>query len=386
MRNLHLASLVTLGSLLACTAAQAQESLAGVGMASSAGASIDAASASSLSAGRVTQRLNGGATHNTGQLSHDLMDETDRSGDLAANAPSFPNASTGGSQQSATSITGGAVADWGTTGEQYLDELLATPTLSLSSGGGGGNTRAARRARYLRTRALARSRRRRNHRRGKSTLQMASYQAPAPYWLSHYLPEDQYKIEANDWKFVSEETDKYYYAPNAPGILAQDADHVIGFHTWQDAMIAGYRPDPRTKPTPGAQFAYLASMDSDRTMLDAFVQVAYGGQMTPQNFDATYGYMTRVLNVINRYPYAADMRGGVIEKIFQASLTNNPSVIPASIGGDLQSWGTAPTANPNGVPGAGAGPSNGPGMNGVDGQFDKFSNRAGSLANVPANK
>jgi len=83
----------------------------------------------------------------------------------------------------------------------------------------------------------------------------------------------------------------------------------------------------------------------------------------------------------------------VIEKIFQASLTNNPSVIPASIGGDLQSWGTAPTANPNGVPGAGAGPSNGPGMNGVDGQFDKreeefdkFSNRAGSLANVPANK
>ena len=394
MRNLYSATLVTLGSLLACSAVQAQDSLAGVGMATSAGASIDAASASSLSAGRVTQRLNGGANHNVGQTSHDLMNETDRAGDLAANAPEFPNASTGASPSAgAPAISGSAAADWGMSGQQELDELTSTPTESIASGAGGGNTRAARRARYLRARARVRSRRRR-HRRGKAEVQMTSYQPPATYWLFHYLPEDQYKIEAGDWKFVSEETDRYYYAPNAPGILAQDADHVIGFHTWQDAMIAGYRPDPRTKPTPGAQFAYLASMDPDGTMLTTFVQVAYGGQMTPQNFDATYAYLTHVIGVMNRYPYVSDLRGGVIEKVFQASLTNNPSVIPASIGGDLASWGTPPTANPNGVAATGAarGPSNGPApveMDGTldkrEGEFNSFSNHAGSLANVPAN-
>lgn len=67
---------------------------------------------------------------------------------------------------------------------------------------------------------------------------------PPPNFLSHYLPDDRYKIAGGVWKFVSTDLDTYYHVPSSPNMMRQPADRVIGFASIRDAEEAGYTADP----------------------------------------------------------------------------------------------------------------------------------------------
>ncbi|BCM90235.1 hypothetical protein IAD21_02086 [Abditibacteriota bacterium] len=67
---------------------------------------------------------------------------------------------------------------------------------------------------------------------------------PAPSYLSHYLPDDRYKIAGGVWKYVSTDLDTYYHVPSSPNMLRQPAGRVIGFANARDAEEAGYVADP----------------------------------------------------------------------------------------------------------------------------------------------
>ena len=116
------------------------------------------------------------------------------------------------------------------------------------------------------------------------------------------------------WRYVSIEDDrarypvKYYWAPSSPAflrILAQRPiksqpryNRVIGFHTWQEAMLAGYRPDPVSKPSPAPQIVSLAAISS-RESLARYVEFVYAGQISPAVFERNYQYVARVKGIIN---------------------------------------------------------------------------------------
>lgn len=80
--------------------------------------------------------------------------------------------------------------------------------------------------------------------RGHSARRAAQLKKSAPGWLSHYLPDDRYKIEGKVWKYVSTDLDTYYHRPDSPNMLRQPAERVIGFASAKDAEEAGYKPDP----------------------------------------------------------------------------------------------------------------------------------------------
>lgn len=71
---------------------------------------------------------------------------------------------------------------------------------------------------------------------------------PPPGWIRHYLGDDRYKIDGNIWRVVSTQMDTYYHRPNCPNVLRQSADTVIGFPSGEDAIEAGYKPDPVCHP------------------------------------------------------------------------------------------------------------------------------------------
>jgi hypothetical protein len=79
---------------------------------------------------------------------------------------------------------------------------------------------------------------------GRSVRRAAQLKKSAPGWLSHYLPDDRYKIEGKVWKYVSTDLDTYYHRPDSPNMLRQSADRVIGFASAREAEEAGYKPDP----------------------------------------------------------------------------------------------------------------------------------------------
>ena len=80
---------------------------------------------------------------------------------------------------------------------------------------------------------------------GPSAIEAArlKYYPPGGY-LSHYLPDDRYKIAGNVWKYVSTDLDTYYHVPSSPNMMRQPADRVIGFASAADAEEAGYSADP----------------------------------------------------------------------------------------------------------------------------------------------
>ncbi|RYG60821.1 hypothetical protein EON80_24390, partial [bacterium] len=80
---------------------------------------------------------------------------------------------------------------------------------------------------------------------GPSAVQAARLKKyPPPNYLSHYLPDDRYKIAGNVWKYVSTDLDTYYHVPSSPNMLRQPANRVIGFANARDAEEAGYVADP----------------------------------------------------------------------------------------------------------------------------------------------
>lgn len=85
---------------------------------------------------------------------------------------------------------------------------------------------------------------------------------PPPGWIRHYLGDDRYKVDGNIWRVVSTQMDTYYHRPNCPNMMRQSADTVIGFPSGEDAVEAGYKPDPVCHPEePVVEYGGSGGMD-----------------------------------------------------------------------------------------------------------------------------
>jgi hypothetical protein len=265
----NLTAVVTCGVFLSgalCTQAQAQESLAGVSASTAAAAGLGAMGAT-VAVTEAGRRARDGAQRPPGTMGgQDFggFEGGPPQGVPGGVAPNFPQ---GGVQ---APVVRSQPERWSTrTGQQNLNELLRTPRVSAP--------RAASQTRRARARAQAAEARRLSRLTPEQRKQALAqrYRKPPVGWLGYYLPQDRYKLTSGIWKYVTIEDDpgrypvRYYYRPSASTMLAllsraprgiRRYNRVIGFHSWQDAMLAGYRPDPVTKPEPGSQLANLARM------------------------------------------------------------------------------------------------------------------------------
>lgn len=79
---------------------------------------------------------------------------------------------------------------------------------------------------------------------GPSAIEAARLKAyPPGGYLSHYLPDDRYKIAGGVWKYVSTDLDTYFHVPQSANMMSQPADRVIGFNSVREAEEAGYTAD-----------------------------------------------------------------------------------------------------------------------------------------------
>ncbi|MBV9468330.1 MAG: hypothetical protein JO316_00335 [Abitibacteriaceae bacterium] len=113
---------------------------------------------------------------------------------------------------------------------------------------------------------------------------------PPPGWIRHYLGDDRYKIDGNIWRVVSTQMDTYYHRPNCPNMLRQSHDIVLGFASGEDAVEAGYRPDPVCHPEePVVEYAgslpTMPGMNMSVSGVAQTVTLADGSSMTlPANW------------------------------------------------------------------------------------------------------
>ena len=184
-------------------------------------------------------------------------------------------------------------------------------------------------------------------------------------WLSSYLPADRYKF-GKVWQYVSTETDRHYYRPQDMARKKFNANRVIGFRTWQLAMQAGYSPDPVSKPAPGAQIAALARYTRGPNFY-RFVEFTYTGQVSPTSFEQTYDYARRVTDALNSSPNGRRYLSNTLDRVFQATVESDPSLIPRTVGGPPPAPPTTTNADSGGRgsdTGGGSGSSSG--MSGSD--------------------
>ncbi|MBW3635512.1 MAG: hypothetical protein KY445_03470, partial [Armatimonadetes bacterium] len=123
------------------------------------------------------------------------------------------------------------LASGGRNGSALLNQLTAVPFRPIP----------VRQRRTARGRAAYSRRVARMSPTARKKLVLQKYRIPPRGWLAAYLPADRYKF-AKSWKYVSTETDRFYYRPQDMARRGFNANRVIGFRTWQDAMLAGYRP------------------------------------------------------------------------------------------------------------------------------------------------
>jgi hypothetical protein len=107
-------------------------------------------------------------------------------------------------------------------------------------------------------------------------------------------------------------------------------NRVIGFHTWQDAMLAGYRPDPVTKPEPGSQLANLARMTRG-PQLARYVEFIYSGQVAPDSFNSSYNYILRVQRTVTSRRDTRPLLSRTVGQVLGAILGERP--LPRTVGG-----------------------------------------------------
>jgi hypothetical protein len=256
---------------------------------------------------------------------------------------------------------------WGKeTGEKMLSELLARPTRGRGTGrnprGSGSRygkmspKQVARLPKPTRTRIVA-----------------EKYKKKPVGYLSYYLPEDRFKLTSGLWKYVSVEDDRarypvrHYYRPDSPvflNIVSRRArgtqprfNRVIGFASWQDALIAGYRPDPISKPSPGVELAAIAGM-APREDVARYAEFLYAGQIAPQEFARTYAYIQRVRRVINSRQDTRRFLRPTVGRILLAALGEGS--VPRTVGGTPRAVVTTTVT----APGAGGPP---PGYSGPGG-------------------
>lgn len=259
----------------------------------------------------------------------------------------------------------------------------------------------------------------------RKVMVMKKYDIAPRGWLASYLPADRYKF-GKVWQYVSTETDRHYYRPQDMARRRFNANKVIGFRTWQLAMLAGYTPDPVTQPAPGAQVLALSQYANGPNFY-RFVEYTYSGQVSPAQFVTNYNYARNVANALRSSPEGRKYLRNTLDRVFQAIVEGNPDLIPKTVGGPppapaAQAGGVPGQMGPTGAPvgppsfpgqvngpgrptfgpppGATTGPPNGPpfgpptgppnnipnGGDGRVGQFNQFGNRAGNLANVPSNR
>ena len=249
--------------------------------------------------------------------------------------PTFPPGSTTTTTQTTITTTQVTTPLAGiANGQALLGQLLTIPSRPQST-----RVRRSARAQAAYARRVARL-----SPTARKRLVLRKYRIAPRGWLAFYLPQDRYKF-SKAWKFVSTETDRFYYRPQDMPRRRFNPNRVIGFRTWQDAMLAGYRPDPASKPAPGNQFAYFARLTRDEPLV-RYLEYAYAGQVSPSSLDATYNYVRRVKAVIDRNPHVRRYQRSTVNSILQAALTGDTSLIPTVLGE------TAPMA----VPGAGGQP------------------------------
>lgn len=379
--------LVALGALSAV--AHAQESLGGLGAASGISASMSGMSSSgTITAG---QRASGQA------------------GSFGSSSGEFPDPSGSGSgspgSPGAGGIGGGALAApvrieprrWNPrlTGQSILSELLGgsqMPKIPSPIGKSRSPRGQAKLATKINKMTAAQRRR----------LVLQKYDIRPKNWLAHYVLEDRYKINSGLWGFVTTRTSRFYYRPWAMAMLKADSNHAIGFHTWQDAMLAGYRPDPVSRPEPAAQIANLASFTRGDA-LSRYVEFVYAGQISPKVFGLNYSYVKQVAQIVRSHDHTRPLLGETVDQILLASLgegsvprsVGGPPPVPAGIAGAEGSGMSSPMTGMNssmsGMSSSMSSSSSGNvppgGSTDTRGQeFNNFSSRAGGLANVPANR
>lgn len=284
---------------------------------------------------------------------------------MGAGDPMMPNPTGAGGMAGMGGAGGGAAAAapvrreplrWGKeTGEDFLRELKRTPTRGKVR-----RSRAGRRGRRVSNQRLSRL-----PRKTRSRVIASRYQKPPVGYLSFYLPQDRYKLTSRLWKFVTIEDDrarypvKYYYQPNSPvflSILGRQPrnsqpryNRVLGFASWQDAMIAGYRPDPVSKPTPGAELANLRSI-APREDLVHYTEFVYAGQITPNAFAQNYKYIQTVRGIANRRSDTRRLLPGTVGQILRAALGEGPA--PTQIGVTRRAVIQTQTTSSSGMMGA----------------------------------
>jgi hypothetical protein len=258
---------------------------------------------------------------------------------------------------------------WGTdSGSAILRQLLAVPSYPTE-----GSRRRSPRQQAAYARQVARMTPAQRKR-----MVMKKYQVPPVGWIGHYLKEDRYKITLKVWKYVSTPNDRFYYRPSAPAMMRKPAGQVVGFHTWQDAMIAGYRPDPVTKPEPGNQIAYLAGLTRGPKLV-RYVEYVYAGQISPQVFNLNQAYFQQVAAAVNSRSYTRRYMSSTLDQVIGAAIGEGS--IPQYVGNTAPimtaDTGLAPATVPAGSISAPAASSGGEARTE---DFNKFSSRAGALS------
>ena len=197
----------------------------------------------------------------------------------------------------------------------------------------------------------------------RKKLVMQKYDIRPKNWLAHYLKEDRYKISSGLWNFMTTRTSRFYYRPWSAAMLKADPNHVIGFRTWHDAMLAGYRPDPISRPEPATQLVQMASYTQGEGMM-RYIEFVYAGQVSPPVFARNYQYVTQVAGILQnykrRYPGTPPMLGDTINKVLLAAMGEGS--VPSTVGGP-----PAPPPSLNG----------GMGMNGMSGMSSEFGSSSG---------
>ena len=356
--------------------ARAQESLAGVGAASAIGATLGA-----TAAGTAVNTQNVRRPGNPAQ--EELINE-------ASNAGATTQTTTILNQRTIATPPISAAAlpipqSFGLNPRREVARLRSAPTVAAPRGGlRQRETKLQRQRRLARLNAQARKR-----------AIARKYKVPPSGWLAKYLPQDRFKF-GKVWNYVSTEDARYYWKPSAMAQRSFNPNRVIGFRTWQDAMAAGYKPDPLSKPEPAAQIARLATQTRGENFY-RYVEYVYSGQVNPASFAQTYDYSQRVVASLTRSANARRYVAPTLDRVFAATITGDRTLIPQYIGEQPRvvvaaNAGENPTLPAPIAPGAVGTPNAGAaniGANAVDRReedFNRFRNNAGNLANVPANR
>lgn len=319
MKNLFscaLAPVLFCGGLLVIGgAASAQETLAGMGAAGAMGATLGATAGGSMSGMNAARGVGRGGAM-------DPESETSSGDPRAGSGAGDPRGGGGGGEAGAAKAPPvvAKALNWGRTGQQYISELVSAPRVTRPIPERVKRTSKQQAAYSKRIAKLTPTQRKK--------LVMQKYKIPPRNWLASYLPQDRYKF-GKVWKFVSTETSPYYFTPSEMTRLQFNPNRVIGFNSYQDALIAGYRPDPVSKPAPGNALAVIAGFTRGPELY-TYAEYLYSGQISPAAFNATYAYILRINNALKPVSYARPYIPSTVAKVLEASITGDTSIIPTS--------------------------------------------------------